>query len=344
MSRNHTNFPILARAANRVEHGDPAFIVRALNFVSGDAPTTIQLLPAGKVEGRDGRYWEGSDAAAIVAAFEKHDGPIVIDYEHATEYNWDNQPAPAAGWITALHNRDGEIWADVEWTEKAEAMIKAKEYRFISPVFYYSPQSLIILEVISAGLTNQPNLKLTALNRRGSKPVQTDEEPLAMDKTQYVALCRSLGLKDDASIDSVMAAIAANSKAAAPDLEAFVPRADFDAMKTRAENAENSIKDGEAKAVNSQIEALVDGEIKAGKIKPAQRDFYVASCKQDGGVERFKAFAGTLTADPLAANSQLDDTKPAAAQGQLSDAEKAMCKATGLSHEDFIKARDDKAA
>lgn len=328
-------------AANRTESCVHPLGALAVNFVAGEVPAEIQLLPSGRVEGRDGRYWYNTKPEDIIAAFDAHDGPLVIDYEHATEFNWDNQPVPAAGWITALEIRNGEVWAKVEWTEKAEAMIAAKEYRFISPVFYYLPETFLIIEMVSAGLTNQPNLKLTALNNARGKPsADQPTETSAMNKEQYIALCRALGLKDDADIASVMAAISANKKAATPDVDAFVPRADFDAMKERADNAEKTIKDEAAKAANAEIEALVDGAIAAGKIEPSSKDYHIAACQQDGGVDKFKAMIGTADVNPLASNSQLDDTNPAAKPGALTDEEKAVCKMAGTSEADFIKARD----
>jgi phage I-like protein len=40
-----------------------------------------------------------------------------------------------------MQAREDDIWALVEWTEKAAAHIKAREYRYLSPVLFY-PDSL----------------------------------------------------------------------------------------------------------------------------------------------------------------------------------------------------------
>lgn len=140
------------------------------------APGWIQLLPAGPdVIGRDGRQWKLSDPAAIVAAFQRRQTNMVVDWEHATEHRAPaGLEAPAAGWIDALEVRQGAIWGNVEWTDRAAAQIRAREYRFISPVFQYEKQTGEIRALVSAGLTNSPNLQLAALNREENNALRTE--------------------------------------------------------------------------------------------------------------------------------------------------------------------------
>ncbi|MBL4786738.1 MAG: hypothetical protein JKY49_15080, partial [Cohaesibacteraceae bacterium] len=54
----------------------------ALNSKHG-VPDKIQLLPAGRVEGRDGRVWSNHEPGEILKAFALNRGPLPIDYEHA---------------------------------------------------------------------------------------------------------------------------------------------------------------------------------------------------------------------------------------------------------------------
>ncbi|MBJ5275993.1 hypothetical protein JGG07_24830, partial [Salmonella enterica subsp. enterica serovar London] len=84
--------------------------------------------------------------------------PYVLDYEHQTLRAAKNGlPAPAAAFFKKLEWRDGEgLFAiDVEWTAAAAAMVEAKEYRFISPVFSYDKTGQV-LELLNAALTNTP--------------------------------------------------------------------------------------------------------------------------------------------------------------------------------------------
>ena len=130
-------------------------------------PEWVELIPAGEFSGRDGRGPYTLDPAAVQSAFADWGMPLAIDYEHQAFNAAENgQPAPAAGWINALDVRAGALWGQVEWTERAAGHVTAREYRFLSPVFDHDKQGRV-LRLLGAGLTNNPNLYLTALNRRG---------------------------------------------------------------------------------------------------------------------------------------------------------------------------------
>jgi phage I-like protein len=80
----------------------------------------------------------------------------VIDYEHQTLNAATNgQPAPAAAWFSTLEWRDGDgLYAtDVQWTERAAAMVAAGEYRFLSPVFCFDNHGNV-KALLHAALTN----------------------------------------------------------------------------------------------------------------------------------------------------------------------------------------------
>lgn len=151
---------------------------------TADPPEWIELIPQGPVvTGADGRRWLNDSQNTILAAFAARNRPMVIDWEHASEHRAPvGLDAPAAGWIDRIEVRAGAIWAHVErWTERAAAMLKAGEYRYVSPVFNYEKETGRIRELTSIGLTNQPNLPLQALNQRDwsgqlSEPSLTPEE------------------------------------------------------------------------------------------------------------------------------------------------------------------------
>ena len=157
------------------------------------APEWIELIPAGPlVVGVDGRQWINDAPDRIVAKANEARNPIVVDYEHASELRApQGLDAPAAGWIDRLEVRGaGSIWGHVEWTAKALQDIVEKAYRFLSPVFTFEKDTARIVELVSAGLTNKPNLPLTALNQRGSpRPIMTPDQ-------QEIA--RQFGMSDEA--------------------------------------------------------------------------------------------------------------------------------------------------
>jgi phage I-like protein len=136
---------------------------QALNTPGHD----FRLLPAGLFSATDGRPqglpgWRMSRAGALeiikLAAARVTD--FVIDYEHQSLNTASNgKPNPAAGWFKRLEWREGDglYVTDARWTARAAAMIKAKEYRFISPVFEYDNTGNV-LGIVSAALTNIPAL------------------------------------------------------------------------------------------------------------------------------------------------------------------------------------------
>jgi len=73
----------------------------------------------------------------LVDNFEKDDmEEVCVDYQHAS-LSSDPGSAIAAGWIKKgklyTKERGSQLWATVEWTERAAAHIEAGEYKYISP-------------------------------------------------------------------------------------------------------------------------------------------------------------------------------------------------------------------
>jgi phage I-like protein len=133
------------------------------------APEWIQVIPAGPdIEALDGRTFQNTDPAAIVAAFENHPIDIPIDWEHATQRKAPKgEKAPAAGWIKRLEVRDGSVWGRVDWTPQGAADLASKEYRYFSPAFGHNLAG-IILSLVSGGLTNEPAFVMQAVARADS--------------------------------------------------------------------------------------------------------------------------------------------------------------------------------
>lgn len=319
-------------------------IALALNL-EGDAqaasaPAWIQLTPAGPdVAGRDGRAWTLPNPEAVVAAFKNNGADLPVDFEHATQVKGaKGEPAPAIGWIKELEVRHdengGAIWGRVEWNEVGQQAIASKGYRYVSPVFTFKKAAGDILKMVSAGLTNQPNLQLAALNSEG------DQEEPAMNK----AILEALGLPEDASEADALTAInkikadetTARNRADAPDSTKFVPRADYDLALNKLQTFEDADKTRQEEAIN----AAVDGAVEAGKIAPVSRDYHIAACRDEGGLERFQKM---VDASPeIAGKTGLDAGDPKAKnKTTLSDEEVAACRALGMSAEDFAAAKAD---
>ncbi|MBA6130793.1 phage protease [Pseudomonas juntendi] len=310
----------------------------ALPSTEGQAPEWIELIPTGPtVTGRDGRTWLFDELAQqlVLTAFVGRGIDMVIDWEHSTEVAApQGEPAPAAGWIDQLEVRGGALWGHVTWTPRAGDQVAAREYRFVSPVFDYDDTYRRILRMVSAGLTNKPNLVLTALNHE-----QTETPKLAIP----LALAALLGL-DAAATDEQAVAAVTQLKATAtarnseqPSLDKFVPRQDYDHAVSRATNAEQALETRKAADHKAVVDAEIDAALKAGKITPATVDYYRATCSEQAGLDRFRDF---VKAAPTVADvSSLSERKPDGTSTALNTEEKLISSLMGQSEDHFNQGR-----
>lgn len=321
-----------------------AAIAIALNTgEEGTVPEWIQLLPAGQtVAGYDGRTWLNDRPEDLLAMFDRRPSGLPIDFEHGTEEWPDGRAKDIAGYIVELDLKDdGSLWGKADWTELGREKVGSRQYRHVSPAFFYDTNTNRILELTSVALTVDPNLQLTALNRRGPSPEPNTSES-TMDKEKRRALCRSLGLADEASDDAIIKAVEeldagkakAENAAQMPDVEKFVPRSDYDKVVSDRDTALNSLK----QTADAEIADLVEQAIKDGKIAPASKDYHLAACRSGAeGLTSFKAFIEGAPVLAVAANSGLDTVDPGKGKAVLSADQKKIADQLGLSHDDFAK-------
>lgn len=126
-----------------------------------EAPARVLVIPWGEVasKSRDMVVDEES-ARAVVEAFTAHGVDLPIDYEHQTlggDYASPDGTAPAAAWIKSLQPEPGVgIWANVEWTQRGAELVRAKEYRYLSPVAIVRKRDGKVMALQSVALTNTP--------------------------------------------------------------------------------------------------------------------------------------------------------------------------------------------
>lgn len=262
---------------------------------SSDAPVPewIPLIPASPA-GRDGRSWPQIDADAIAAESLAESEMIPVDWEHSTELRAPKgEEAPASGWVTALENRDGALWGKIDWTPRAAAQIAGREYRFVSPTILFEPDSRRIRRLSGVALTNRPNFALPALNAKETFMSLT-------------ALCTALNVDTSSTeaqlvekITGMKAELAsAVNRAESPPLERFIPRADYDAALVRATNAEQALASERSSKLGADVDAVIGEAMRAGKITPATKDFYVSLCLAENG-SRLPEFRKFLEAMPI---------------------------------------------
>ena len=313
------------------------------------APEWIELLPAGVFYGRDGRGpFRLDDPTAVIAstsALQMNAG-IPIDYDHATDFGApEGRPAPAAGWIRELEVRGGAVWGRVEWTARAQSSIVAREYRYVSPVFQFDPKDGVVTRLLRAGLTNNPNLHLTAIaaSRTAAARIETKDEQMEFPSQELREL---LNLDDDATVADVLAKVrelraagdAASSQSTsthAHDPAHYVAIAEFE----RALTELNALK---ADRARERAAHTVEDAIRAGKIVPAQREWAIAYCAADArGFNAFAAKQPSILGDNLGLSGQ----PPAGHRADvgLNAAELAICAQLGLKHSEFVRRKRGRA-
>lgn len=165
----------------------------------------LKLIPAGTFSGRDGRGpYQAADLERIADTTRRYAGAtdILIDYEHQSRNSQENgKPAPAAGWIKEVQARADGLYGRVEWTAAAASAIKAKEYRYISPVYFHTKAG-DVLALQTVALTNIPNLDLFEVSAHTIFSAAQTTTEVSMKR-----LLAALGLSEGGSEDDVLVAI-----------------------------------------------------------------------------------------------------------------------------------------
>lgn len=263
----------------------------------GTLPAELQLTPAGiRIVGHDGRNWINDQPDKVVAAMnaiiDKRN--LVVDWNHATELkapNGDDAPASAHIKGPLEHRGNGVIVAtNVEWTPGGEASLKGKEYRYHSPAFRFERTTGRLVGFSSVGLTNTPNLNLTALN--SANITQQKQGDTTMDLAQLLA---ALGLPADAGLTVAINTIntlktdlgTALNAAKQPDPAKFVPHADHQLALNSVKDLTTELDGLKKTGIDTAINSAVDGAISDGKVAPSSRDYHIGCCQAEGGLDRF---------------------------------------------------------
>lgn len=154
-------------------YGAASLLPGCLPFGNGAAPARVRILPSGTFRGVDGRGPLTLDDPAAVIAASMAAGPLPIDENHAIDWAR-GQGAPALGWIVAIESAADGLWATVEWTAEGRRLVEGRAYRGISPVIESEKDTGLVVRVLRAALTNNPNLPaLNLFNKelQGTEPM-----------------------------------------------------------------------------------------------------------------------------------------------------------------------------
>lgn len=294
----------------------------------GNAGNVIQLLPAGEFRSRDGRpddvsAWTLDDqsATALIKA-STGKGKFLIDYEHQSLRATNNgQPAPAAGWFRTLEWREGEglFATDVEWTDKARSMIKAGEYKYVSPVISYNRETGAVTKVVSVALTNSPAIdgmeEVTALSQ------STKADPISALR-RYMA---AQGDPDALSIvDQVEALVRANANVLATLTEQGVT----------ARRAQDQVSALKREILDAKINTVLDQALTEARLLPGQLD--AARRLAESDFEALVAILDRPAVIPALLGMQSDHIRRGNDNAvALTKEEAHVCELTGRNHTEF---------
>ncbi|WP_175947505.1 phage protease, partial [Burkholderia pyrrocinia] len=317
----------------------------------------IQLLPAGRFSARDGRpatiaeckEWVcgPQEAATLIALAAQQANPMVIDYEHQTLNSQTNgQPAPAAGWFKNLEWRDGQglFATDVDWTPAAAKAIADREYRYISPVFEFDPQTGAATRMHMAALTNNPGLdgmQAVALSSLASRLSHNHQE-LQMNKL-LLAMLTALGLTEQTPEPEALAAlnahmakaksdadqvvaltaekvnkdaqiVALTASASTPDPAKFVPVSVVTGMQAQLAALT-------AQVAGREVDEIVDAALTSGQLLPAQEAW--ARELGNSNLVALKNFVSTAPKIAALGGTQTGGREPGAGAGASTAADAA---------------------
>jgi len=324
--------------------------------LSATAGNQVQLLPDGLFRAEDGRPhgldgWrlDAGIAAGVIARAAARKRDTVIDYEHQTLYGG---KAPAAGWFHDLAYRPGEglFATDVAWTDTARAHIAEREYRYLSAVFTYDPDTGAVLRILHAGLTNDPALDgLQEVELAAAAKYFPEEEPpmkellkalgLAEDatETQAVEALKSLqGQVQElqatlAGKDQEIAALKREAAATGPDPAKFAPVETVEALK-------QEIATLKAEQTSREVGELVACALSEGKLLPAQEEWARELGRRD--LAALKEYLEKTPAIEALKGGQTGGKAPREGEGEggLTERQLAICKACGIDPETYAKA------
>lgn len=147
-----------------------------------EPPREFRIFTAGIVDTVKGQFVFDAEAAKSVLTNAADWGNrYSADYEHNALDGALGGPKPAACWYD-LELRGGELWAvNVEWTPRAAEMLRAREYRYLSPAFDFDRKTRRIRALINIALTNIPATKDMVPLVASKEATMNDEQKLVDD-------------------------------------------------------------------------------------------------------------------------------------------------------------------
>ena len=281
---------------------------------------------------------------SAMAEFSRNSGgEFVMDYEHQSMSGGE---APASGWIDELKVEGEKLRGHVTFTDRAAAAIRAREYKYTSPVWSMGMPDRVtgdalLAQIPCVALTNTPfqgGLRPVSLSRfvRMTQSIPTPEGSALMTQEELQALVdsmmKALGVTDPKTLlaaveqlvgvggkteDAPMSVPVAMSRLKSRDGEIASMKRELGDAKTALEAANGELaknakatKDAADAALEKEAVSLVDERcIAMGRALPGQRDFYLGVARSN--VAAFKAHVETMPeVVPMSKRAIKQEAKP----------------------------------
>ncbi|MDE0204856.1 MAG: hypothetical protein OXP66_02335 [Candidatus Tectomicrobia bacterium] len=329
-----------ANAAGEDEAGGPPYQV----------PSWIPLAPSPNgslLRGADGRVFEMEDPQAVLDATRM---PIVLDWDHASAYGpFSAQPGRAAARILEIELRNKAMWGRCEWTAAGRESVEKGEYLYVSPTFRIKYDSDSdgppeVMFLTGAGLVNNPNFtQLPALNRQ-EFVMPEDNAPQNTGAAQPAAAAADPAPAADAAANAADTEIAtlrdelAELRRERQEREE-ARQAELNALRQELAGEREQRQAEQTQQREQAVSAALDNAIAEGRITPASRDYFLAQCRKEGGLQEFQAFVAKQP--QMLADSGLTNV-PAPANGQvtLTAREKEICAKMEIDPAEYLKTRN----
>lgn len=305
-----------------------------IEYGTSKLPKEIELIPSEEIfTGFDGRVFKAIDKHSIIEKTNSKLKYVVIDENHRIDYTaGTGQSTEAMGWMHDFFvKEDNSVWALVEWTLSGAARIENKEYKYISPVYEVDKLGNII-SILRAAITNNPNLRLTALNNNSN-----NNKGESMSKE----INNALGISENAENSEILTAIN-NTKKENETLKAELnaERENTKTLTEKNQNLEKALNEvnkelAQFKKTSIEKEALsiVEHAINDGKIAPATKEVYLQLCMEEGGIEKFNKIMENTPKAKLFEESNMPSKTD---NTSLNEADEEIAKAMGYTKEEML--------
>jgi phage I-like protein len=178
-----------------------------------EAPKEFRLFKSGESKTVKGSFkFTERSAKEVLARLKEYGNQLHLDWDHAAILKADKgEKSPAACWYDTEVRKDAsgnpELWAcNAQWTEQGKKDVESREYRYISPAFFFDPETLEVTELINAALTNTPathsqNPLLASALAGGTSPNNGDDK---MDRKLLIAILKLSENATDAEIQAAL--------------------------------------------------------------------------------------------------------------------------------------------